>query len=127
MATEQLNSNGVFTKPSNGDLSGSQFYAVMINSSGNMVVASALGQRVLGIQQNKPNAAGLPLAYASAGITKAVASAAISAGALVTTAADGRVVTAASTHFILGIAVSAAGAANDVLEVQLLPGSAAVP
>lgn len=127
MATEQLVSDNTVTLPANADLSSHQFKAVDVNSSGKVVLASAAGQRVIGVLQNKPNAADQGAAVAIAGITKMVASAAIAAGALVTTTNAGLAVTGATTNFILGRAITAAGAANDVIEVLLMPGSAAVP
>lgn len=126
MATEQLMAWNTITKPANADLSSNQFYAVDINSSGKIVVASAAGQRVLGILQNKPTA-NQGAGVAVGGVSKAVAAAAITAGALLTTAADGRLQTATSGQFVVGRAVSAAGAANQLVEILLLPGSAAVP
>lgn len=125
MATEQILQQ--ITIPANSDLSALQFYAMDVNSSGNAVIPTGAGARVIGVLQNKPNAAGLPAGIAIDGITKAVAGAAIAAGALVTVAADGRFVTAATTNFIVGRAMTAAGAANVIFELLLVPGSAAVP
>lgn len=127
MATEQLVADNTVTYPANADLSAHQFKAVDVNSSGNIVLASAAGQRVIGVLQNKPNAAGQSAGVAVSGVTKMIASAAITAGALVTTTNAGLAVTAATTNFILGRAMTAAGAANDVIEVLLMPGPAAVP
>ena len=126
MATEQLVADNTVSLPANGDLSANQFKAVDINSSGNVVLASSAGQRVIGVQQNKPSAAGQGTAVAVAGITKMLSSGTIAAGALVTTTNAGLAVTAASGNFILGRAVTGASA-NDVFEVLLMPGSAAVP
>lgn len=62
------------------------------------------------------------------GTQKMIAAAAITAGAKVYTAAAGRVSsTAAATGFFRGIAVTAAGAANDVVEVIPTMGGTAVP
>ena len=103
------------------DQSASQFLAVVASTVTNETIdlPSAQGQRVIGVLQNKPTA-GVAATVAVAGsTTKMRASAAILTGAFVTTASDGRAITAASTNNVLGIALHAVTAANQLVTVQL--------
>jgi hypothetical protein len=61
------------------------------------------------------------------GIARVTASAAISLMAEVSTTADGRAVTAATTSRVAGIALQAAGAAGDQIDVLLTPAGRVVP
>jgi len=61
------------------------------------------------------------------GIARVVASAAIAVGAEVSTAADGRAVTAATTSRVAGIALQAAGAGGDQIDVLLVPAGRLMP
>ena len=61
------------------------------------------------------------------GIARVTASAAIAIGAEVSTTADGRAVTAATTSRVAGIALQAAGAAGDQIDVLLTPAGRVVP
>lgn len=93
---------------------------------------------VLGVLQNSTFPAGNSQAGAIGpgdgadimvyGVTKMVAGAAVSNGALVSVDGSGRAVTAAaagvSQTYIVGLALTAAAAANDLIEVLLLPAAA---
>lgn len=103
------------------DLSAAQFLAVAADAITNetVILPTAQGQRVLGVLQNKP-VAGVAATIAVPGsTTKMRASAAILTGAFVTTAADGRAITAAATNNVIGIALHAVTAANQLVTVQL--------
>ena len=60
------------------------------------------------------------------GTHKAIAAAAITAGAEVYTAASGKVSVSASTAYLRGIALEAAGADGDVIEIMPTDGDTAV-
>jgi len=69
----------------------------------------------------------IPVAlHSKQGTFKVVASAAISKDAIVYSAAAGKVGPSASTAYKLGIALEAAGANNDVIEIMPLVGETAV-
>jgi hypothetical protein len=107
------------------DLRTSQFRAVKLNSSGNVVIAAA-GDFAIGILQNNPNSGELAT-VAIHGISKASADAAVTAGVRVTPTADGQLATATvATDNTLGVALEAAGAANVIFAVLLLQAGASV-
>lgn len=91
------------------DLSAKQFYAVKLNSSGQVIAAGA-GEAAIGVVQNKP-ASGQAATVRVAGITKIVAGIAITAGAAVASGAAGKAkpAVAASTN------TGDAGGATDAL------------
>ena len=64
--------------------------------------------------------------WSKAGTHKVVASAAISKDAIVYSAASGKVGASASTAYPLGIAIEAAGADGDIIEMMPLVGETAV-
>jgi hypothetical protein len=119
MASENL-VNTLTGVSAGADLSTHQFKAMKVTAADTVGVATSLGERVEGVLQNKPSANGQAATVAVApSMTKMVASAAIVAGAFVTTAADGRAVTAGAGHNVLGTALTAATAANQLVTVQL--------
>jgi hypothetical protein len=78
-----------------GDLSLAQHRFGKIGSTG-VIRATTAGERVDGVIQNTPDAAGKAVQLAYLGITKTEAGAAIAKGALVMTNADGKAITAAA-------------------------------
>lgn len=123
MSTEQRGF-GVGTQLANADLRTSQFLCVkMVNASGKAEVAlsSTSGGKITGILQNKPNT-GEPADVQVVGVSKAVAGAAITAGVNVMSDAAGKVILAATAgSTMVGIALSSAGALNEIIDVLLLP------
>lgn len=122
-----------FSFAATNDLSAKQFYLVdcdAANSTSNLsnvINPTVAGQKVIGVLQNKPTA-GQEAQVMLLGISKAVAGAAVAAGDLLMTDNTGRVVTATAAgafpaaNFIIGRALSAAGAAGVLVSVLLLPG-----
>lgn len=112
-----------------------QYYAVDVDSSGNAILCSAAGQRVLGILQDAP-ASGAQGCIRVQGVTKWVAGDVVAKGAAIKTDSSGRCVTAQGGYvntsdtgaaqdpvvgsYASGIALEAAGAAGDVISVVLL-------
>lgn len=95
-------------------------YARVKISAAETVDVAGITDREIGIVTNQAFAAGdrVTVRLRSApGTTKMIAAAAISAGALVYTAASGKCSVSASTAFILGHAMEAAGANGDIIEV----------
>lgn len=107
------------TVPASGDLSSHLGKFVAVDSNGNAVLASVLGQHVLGVLQNKPTALGQAAEVAVVGsVAKVIAGASITAGAKVTTTAAGLAQTAVSTQTVVGTAMASA-VLNDLVPVLL--------
>lgn len=101
----------------NADLSSSQYLFGVVNSSSKIAVAGA-GVAATGVINNAPTA-DLPVELIVTGVARVKASAAIAAGAKVASTAAGKAVTAATTAFVMGIALEAAGADNEIIAVLL--------
>jgi len=99
------------------DLSAKQYYVVYL-SAANTVNVSGAGVLSLGVLQNKPESGEGAIVSRDGDVTSAVAGAAISAGDELTTDSSGRVITADDyADEIIGIAMSAASAAAEVIEM----------
>ncbi len=86
-------------------------------------------ERGIGYNTRSPGAIGdvVPVAlHSKAGPVKVIAAAAIAKDAIVYSAASGKVSVSASTAYPLGIAMEAAGADGDVIEIMPLVGETAV-
>lgn len=123
MATEQRGF-GIGTQLANADLRTAQFLCVkLVNDSGKAEVAlnTTSGGKIAGILQNKPNT-DEPADVQVVGVSKAVAGAAITAGVNVMSDAAGKVILAATAgSTMVGIALTSAGALNEIIDVLLLP------
>jgi len=128
-----------------GDISGSQYKGVKLDSSKKIAACDTAGEVIFGVLQNNPNAAGKSASIRTSGVTKMVAGAAVSAvmtelvvdntgrcvaaanlevasgtTAVTSTAANGGILTGSITpKKIIGVALETAGAANDVIAVLL--------
>lgn len=113
------------------DLSAKQFHAVKGDGTteDSVVAASSQGEDFIGILQNNP-ASGKDATVRLAGWSKAIAGSAnsgvIAAWSQVTVAADGRFEVAASGDKVIGVAVSASAAADQVFTLWLRPEPAVV-
>jgi hypothetical protein len=104
------------------DLSTHQYKFVKVTAAEQVNIATVLGEAVLGVLQNKPDAAGRAAEVAISGsVTKVLSNAAIAAGARVTAAANAKATTALSTHNAAGIALNASSAGDQLISVLLLP------
>ena len=129
-----LQSNGIdISRVAGADLSASQYLAVKLNSSGQVVVAGA-GEAAIGILQNKPGA-GQAATVRVGGASKAKAGGTIAAGADVAANSSGAIVvaTAGRTNtsdadaaadpligsYTLGAALSGA-ASGDIFDILIL-------
>lgn len=108
----------VGTMLAGADLSSSQ-YLFVVPTAGEVVVAGA-GVSALGVLQNKPED-GQPAQVMAWGVSKVVAGAAITAGAKVQSNASGQAITATSTNFVNGFALTAAGGADEVISMLVVP------
>lgn len=112
-------------------LASNQYYAVKLASTaGQAVLAGAnvmnsTACTITGICMNAP-AAGEPVEFAVAGIVKAIVgqSTAIAIGDAVASNSTSKIVTAAKTDNaeVLGKAITASSAANDIITILLSPG-----
>jgi hypothetical protein len=119
MATQE--STLVFTAKAAGDLSSAQYLFQKLSAAKTVTTCAGTTDKSVGVLQNDPGAAGLPAVVAFAGTSKVVAGAAISVGALVAPMASGKAQTSASTQYARGIALEAAGADGDIIEILLIP------
>jgi hypothetical protein len=106
---------------SDADLSSYQYYAVKMNTTEEIVLASDANDRMLGVLQDAPAAAGRTCEVALEGISKAVGGAAIDAGAAVEVGTGGKFVTL-TTGPIAGIAVTACGADGEQFSLDIIIG-----
>ncbi|HZT90291.1 MAG TPA: capsid cement protein [Stellaceae bacterium] len=102
------------------DLSSNQFYAVKLTGARQVNLASAGGEDIYGVLQNKPTS-GQVADVALYGICKAVAGAAFSAGAQLMTDTSGRLIAATSTNHRVASALEAATQAGQIVTVFLRP------
>lgn len=108
-----------FSLKAAADLSSLRFRAVYVDGSGNAIQQQVSGSYILGILQNKPtaNQAAEIAMWSSGGVTKWTAGAAVPAGTIVTVDTSGRCIAWVTGASKLGYALTAAGAASDVISV----------
>jgi hypothetical protein len=99
-------------------------FALVVQSSAGVVdVSTSAGDFIIGVCLDYPDNAGDPLAVRlinGAGSCRMVAAGAISLNAQVQSNGDGSIKTATTGGYVVGIALQAAGAAGDIIEVMLV-------
>lgn len=100
------------------DLSALQFRFVTVDSNGKAAQNTTAGGRVIGVNTGKPVADEVTT-VAVGGVSKVAAGAVVAAGAEVASDNVGRAVTATTGDHIIGTALKAAGAADEVIPVLL--------
>jgi len=105
------------TLQANADLSSYQYYAVKMNSSERVILAST-GDKIAGVLEDAPSAANMSCKVGYSGITKAIGGAVIVAGVEVEIDADGKFITL-STGESVGMAMTACGAEDEQFSVLL--------
>lgn len=120
MATKQATTS--ITLKAAADLSTKQHLFMELSAAQTVNTCNAITDVAVGVLNNKPDAAGKAAEVDIAGTTKVVAGAAISAGARVAPMASGKAQTAVSTQFPRGIALEAAAADGDIIEILLIDG-----
>lgn len=121
MATQQ--NTQLISQLAGADLSGSQFLFVKESAAKTVNVCSAITDEALGVLQNKPTQ-GQAASVAIDGTAKVKAGGVIAFGAKVAPMASGKAQVAASTQFPRGIALEAAAADGDLIEIALIPSGA---
>lgn len=115
-----VSNKGEKTKLASEDLSAKQFHIVQMDSSGDMEVGEGATDLLLGVLQDKPES-GQAGCYRHMGTTKVVAGGAIAIGARVTSDATGEAVTTTTNgDVVVGVALEAAAADGDIIEIQLV-------
>lgn len=107
------------------DCSAKQYHFVEMTAARTITFCGAITDKAIGVLQNDPISGGAAT-VAAFGTTKVVAGAAIAAGALVAPTTAGKAQTAVSTQVPRGIAIDAAGADGDVIEILLVAFPAAL-
>ena len=118
MSGQQIDRDRTFK--AGADLTSSQFRFVKMSAQNTVVVATAGTDKIIGVLQNAPalnDTARVTLLNAQ-GTTQVVASAAIAVGAYVTATTGGKAVTTTTAgNVVAGIAVDAAAADGDLIEI----------
>lgn len=104
------------------DLSLLQFRIVKLGTlAREVVVATALTDKILGVLQDKPAVVGRAATVRLIGISKVVAGAAVALHASVGADGSGRAITAGTAgNIAIGYALEAAGAAGDIITVLMM-------
>ena len=123
---------GVPGLPGSADPNGGKQYCfvkvVGANTCG--LAVGAANEIPIGVMQNKPQNTGMAATVAIRGVSKTIAGAAVTAGDPVKLDNAGRVVTATlptDGTKVVGIALAAAGAANNVIPCLLMVGHVTAP
>ena len=123
MAT--VNAKIAITLIASADLSTNQFRFVNVDSSGDTIAITGVGERIVGLQEDKPGeataAAGESSEVTISGVIKVIAGATVAAGQEVKSDAVGRAIDATSrvaTHFVCGTALTG-GAIGELIEVLI--------
>lgn len=107
------------TKTASEDLSAKQYYIMQMDSSGDCEIGEGATDLLIGVLQNTPES-GQAARVRFAGTSKVVASAAIAVGANVTTTNAGKAVTTTTDKdIVIGVALEAAAADGDIIEIML--------
>ena len=99
------------------DLSDYQYYLVYVSAANTVARRTTSGGDVLGVLQNKPEAAGRSAQVRHLGITQVVAGAVVAVGAKVMSDSSGRAITATATLKYFGTAIEASTAAGQRITV----------
>lgn len=106
------------TLPAAGDLSGSQYRVVKVNTSGQIELCTA-GAKAVGVLQDKPPAAGMAACVGICGVTKVYAVSGVAAGDQLEATTNG----AADTHSAgepFGIALEDAPDSGGIITAVLI-------
>lgn len=114
------NQNDQFTFEAGADLRDKQFYGVKKDANGRVILASAKGERILGVLQNKPNTGEEAQVVLNPAGSPVVAGAAITVDTEIIVGADGRFIPKdAANQYVAGISEQAATAAGQVIDANL--------
>lgn len=101
------------------DLSAYQYRFVYLSAAKTVSLLATTGGEAFGVLYNEPAASGRSAEVVRYGRCKVEAGAVVAAGADVSSDTVGRAITALNNYSINGKAITAAGAAGDIIEVEL--------
>jgi hypothetical protein len=107
------------------DLSGKQYYLVKVDGDGKAALAGA-GENAVGVLQDKPASGAFGCVQVD-GVSQVIAGEAINEGDLISATAAGKAQVAASGEFIVGRALTAAGADAEYFSMLVHSAGAKVP
>ncbi|QGJ88098.1 RecA-like DNA recombinase [Arthrobacter phage Edmundo] len=115
------------SRPAGVDLDGAndKYTGVKLNGSAAVVKFAAITDAPFGVLQDAPKA-GDPARVAISGVSKVRAGAAIGAGVEFSFSAAGLAVPAASTSYVVGTTLSAAGSSGEIISAVIDPISARI-
>jgi hypothetical protein len=96
-----------------------KYVTIASQSDGEIVQCSSAGEIALGIAQNKATAAGESVKVCVFGISKCIAGAAVTKGDTLQADGDGECIAATTSDEVMGMALEAADAADDVITVTV--------
>lgn len=120
--TTGINTSATIVAPAGAAIESVIGKAIKIDASGNAVVASTAGEKVVGIAvlTNSENPVkGEDITIQIKEIGKVVAGAEVARGDELAAAADGTLVTATSGQFVVATALTAATAAGQIIDAQI--------
>lgn len=118
MAYEQVVEGLTVAQNAGADLSAKLFYLCKVDTDEDIILAGD-GEAVLGVIREAA-ASGSPVSVQVAGFAKVIAGATFNAGVKVASDSDGKAVLATSGEYAFGMAMQAAGAANEIVTVLLI-------
>ena len=105
--------------PTSADMSANQFKIVKLTSTGT-ALANATDLNQIGVQQDKPAAAGLPSCVAISDVSKVKYGGAVTAGDRLTSDASGLAIVATTGKQVVGIAL-VSGVSGDIGSMVISP------
>lgn len=117
MAVERFTGAQTNAAPSEADLTGKEYYAAKMTSTGGYVLAGD-GDYVDGVI-SEGKAIGLHTSVKTGNQVKAIAGAAVAIGARVTPNSSGKFITATTGKEVFGRAISAAAAADALFTIEV--------
>lgn len=106
--------------PASADLSSKQYYAMKLNSSGQLATAGA-GIPIVGVLQDKPSAAGMGGAYGICGRTAVALGGTATAGSMAAVDSNGKFLNAVSGDIAVGIfAVGGSSGEIGFMDIQAI-------
>jgi len=106
------------SRTASGDLSSSQYHAMVVNASGQLAAASATGA-MDGLLQNKPDAAGDAATLGIDGVSKAVVGASVTAGDDLAVGSGGKLITATTGDVVVARALADGSGDGSVVAVLI--------
>jgi hypothetical protein len=119
MAFEQVPEAFGIALNAGADLSAKLYFIAKVDTDEDVILCGD-GQAALGVIREGA-VANKPVSVQVAGFAKVSAGAAFNAGVLVASDTNGQAVLATTGEFAIGMAMQAAGAANEIVTVLLLP------